>query len=426
MSLMPTLLKRTSCILVSICLIGGCGTRDNHASLTPIQSTCESVDSITLFDWRIKGAQGINIYNADGELVLIAMPDTYVSLTQYSQCINGNYYQQLANNSLDLPNNTTYYIDLNQEGLYAVDDWKVDRPHLIPTGQTVISNDSFELKDINGNIKYEGKVSLTLDVITVESDRIGIYFQDQLLYIDQNQLNQSVEMVDTRCNPNHISVLMYHFFYDPTNESSQDGNDLNIVTFENQMAYLNENNIVTLTMQQLYHYLTGSGIVPKQSVVITIDDGDESVARLAKPVVQKYQLNATLFVIGGWFGESLPFEFVEMAQDGIELQSHSFLMHQGGCSGMGHGGRLLCVDKQEGIDDTIQSLNYVDNGFVYCYPFGDVNDHAVQILRESGVKMAFTTQGGQVSMGDDLYHLPRIRISESNDMNYFVQSISNE
>lgn len=125
----------------------------------------------------------------------------------------------------------------------------------------------------------------------------------------------------------------------------------------------------------------------------------------------------------GWAGETLPFEMIQMREDGLELQSHSFLMHQSGCPGMGHGGRLLCVDTETGIADTIQSLEYVDGGFVYCYPFGDVNDHAVEILKQSNVRLAFTTEYGKVHAGQDRYRLPRIRVTGGAGLEQFMRSL---
>ena len=428
---MQTLQKRTSLLLVTLLLATGCGTRDTNASLTPLHSPNSSLDSAInvdtsqFFPWRVSSENGVNIYDESGNLVMVSSANIFVTLEQEGNVIDGKTYQKLSYNTLELSQNTNYYIDCSQEGLVENTSWINYSTNLQPLGLTVVTNDSFTLYDINANEIFKGVSSLTFDVITQQEEGVGVYFQDKLVYLSTNDIAAiNGEKVSWQ-NPESVSVLMYHFFYDPETENSQDGNDLNINTFDQQCDYLQNEGYVTLTMQQLYHYLTGSGNIPSKSVVLTIDDGDESVYRLAKDVIKSHNFNATLFVVGGWFGETLPFEFIELAQDGIELQSHSFLMHQGGCEGMGHGGRLLCVDRNEGIEDTILSLDYVDNGFVYCYPFGDVNDHAIDILQQTNVKMAFTTESGKVRVGDDLFHLPRIRVSENSDMTYFAQSISN-
>ena len=90
---------------------------------------------------------------------------------------------------------------------------------------------------------------------------------------------------------------------------------------------------------------------------------------------------------------------------------------------MGHGGRLLCVDYNEGVNDTIMSFDYVDGGFVYCYPFGDYNDHAEQIIRDAGAKLAFTTEHGMIHPGMNLLELPRVRVIGGAGLDRFAGSL---
>ena len=86
-------------------------------------------------------------------------------------------------------------------------------------------------------------------------------------------------------------------------------------------------------MREVYYFMTGRANVPAHSLAITIDDGDPSVHEYAFPVFQKNGLNATLFLICGWEDPTLSYDFWEMREDGLELQSHGFLTHQGGCAG---------------------------------------------------------------------------------------------
>jgi predicted enzyme related to lactoylglutathione lyase len=108
----------------------------------------------------------------------------------------------------------------------------------------------------------------------------------------------------------------------------------------------------------------------------------------------------------------------------MELQSHGFLTHTGGCSGMGHGGLLMCMDHDAGVADTKQSFDYVDGGFVYCYPFGDINENAESIVRDGGARLAFTTAGGRITQNMDPLALPRVRVTGGNGLSAFAASIS--
>ena len=190
-----------------------------------------------------------------------------------------------------------------------------------------------------------------------------------------------------------------------------------------QLKYLKEHNYVTLRMQDVENFLDGKVQLPKNSVSITIDDGTASIYKYAYPLLKKYGDSATLFLIGNHLkDDKLPQSFQEMKQNGMELQSHSYGMHTGGCEG-GHGGALRCVAHDEGVTDTEKSFSIIGGGNVYCYPYGDVTDSALQIMKDAGVHMAFTTNYGKIEPGMDKLQLPRVRIFGDADIQQFIYSL---
>ena len=180
---------------------------------------------------------------------------------------------------------------------------------------------------------------------------------------------------------------------------------------------------MTLRMQDVENFLDGKVQLPKNSVSITIDDGTASIYKYAYPLLKKYGNSATLFLIGNHLkDDKLPQSFQEMKQNGMELQSHSYGMHTGGCEG-GHGGALRCVAHDEGVTDTEKSFSIIGGGNVYCYPYGDVTDSALQIMKDAGVHMAFTTNYGKIEPGMDKLQLPRVRIFGDADIQQFIYSL---
>lgn len=411
--------NKLAAALSLLLVISGCSGNNVPTASDVIESSESAPQPVSgenlLSYWRIKADQPILAYDHQGELVATIEPGSVVTLAQNGYALNGTIYQQMEN--------TDWYIKTDANGINEDTSWYLNPKHLIPLGMQATIKGGSTIVDFFDDPRYTLAQPLSVDVVTMDDTKIGFYFQNDLVYANISDLETTIEKPILN-NPQSVEVLMYHFFYDPASETPQDGNDVSTVDFQGQLEALNANNVTLLTMQELYHYLTGSGQVPNRSMVLTIDDGDESVYRLGYPLIKQAGVNATLFVICGWFADPRPYEFTQMAQDGIELQSHGFLMHQGGCSGMGHGGLLQCVDFEQGVDDTLRSLAYVDQGFVYCYPFGDVNDHAVNILQQAGVKMAFTTEYGSVSTGDDLYHLKRIRISGSDGVDGFKSKLN--
>lgn len=418
MRILPKINKPVA-VLALLLGVSGCSGNEVPTASDVMESevtTSAPVSSDQLLSyWRIKASEPILVYDDQQSLVATIEPDTVVTLAQNGYRNGPTIYQQLEN--------TRWYIKTDASGIVEDTSWLLNEPHLIPMGvQATIHKDAW-LYDFFDHHCYTVVEPMEVEVVSWDDARIGFYFQNNLVYVDIDDVDVSNAKPQLN-NPDQVEVLMYHFFYDPTIETPTDGNDVSIVDFQGQLDALKANDVTLLTMQELYHYLNGSAQIPDRSMVLTIDDGDESVYRLAYPLIQDAGVNATLFLICGWFADPRPYEFTEMAQSGIELQSHGFLMHQGGCSGMGHGGRLQCVDFDEGVADTQRSMAYVDNGFVYCYPFGDVNEHAVEILKASGIKMAFTTEYGPVSTGDDLYHLSRIRISGDDGIDGFKTKLN--
>lgn len=90
---------------------------------------------------------------------------------------------------------------------------------------------------------------------------------------------------------NGIPVFLYHTI-DPE-------------VFESHLIYLKENNYKTLDVDEFYKILTGKNEQKSNKVVLlTIDDARSSVWRYAYPLLKKYQIHATIFVIPGVTEES--------------------------------------------------------------------------------------------------------------------------
>jgi peptidoglycan/xylan/chitin deacetylase (PgdA/CDA1 family) len=76
--------------------------------------------------------------------------------------------------------------------------------------------------------------------------------------------------------------------------------------FEEQLQFLRENGYHTATAGELHDHLTGARPLPADSVVITIDDGRTSVYTHAYPLLQKFGMRATVFLIPGYIPEQGP------------------------------------------------------------------------------------------------------------------------
>lgn len=106
--------------------------------------------------------------------------------------------------------------------------------------------------------------------------------------------------------------------------------------FERQMRWLHEQGYRTISLDELSDWMDGRAPRPERAVVLTFDDGDESIARLAAPVLRRYGFHATVFLLTGRAGQTgwNDIDFVDWpelraleAEGVFRVESHTHDMH---------------------------------------------------------------------------------------------------
>ena len=220
-----------------------------------------------------------------------------------------------------------------------------------------------------------------------------------------------------------ISVFMYHYFYDDANgETGKDANYLAKSLFEGQLKYLSENDYYIPNMKEIKLYLDGQLDLPAKSAVLTLDDGAESNYRIAYPLSVQYKIPLVWFVVTSWTNVDDELQKSMYNSGYTRYHSHTDNMHEGGC-GEQHGGKILCVDHNTGVNDLKTSIEKLNNADALAYPCGDTNDHAKKIVTEAGISLAFTTNYGKIHVGDDKLALPRVRINDGISLQRYIDSL---
>ncbi|MCH4206866.1 MAG: polysaccharide deacetylase family protein [Solobacterium sp.] len=308
--------------------------------------------------------------------------------------------------------------------------WFENHTNLVPYASTLTASSGYQLEDEKGTVLLNCDSANDYQVYVKPDDsdpRYGVKFQNAVYYIPKDQVTDVKDTGESVSQPlaDDLPVLMYHFFYSEQDGGTRkDANDVEVNELDQQLNWLSTDGYHSLSMRETEYFMEQRAQIPEKSVAITIDDGDPSMHQYGYPIFKKYGIHATLFVVCGWQPAEMSYDLWEMREDGIELQSHSFLMHQGGCSGMGHGGALLCCSHEDGVKDTKESFDYVDGGFVYCYPFGDINDSAESIVKDAGAKLAFTTKPGKIDPSMDPLALPRVRVRGGEGLEAYQASIA--
>lgn len=174
--------------------------------------------------------------------------------------------------------------------------------------------------------------------------------------------------------------------------------------FKKQMQYLHDEGYHTITMDELYDYVTKGTELPDKPVLITFDDGYIDNYKYAFPILKEYNMKATLFMITSAFGESRFInveQLKEMQANGIDIQSHT-VNHKD----------LRNMSLDQARDELIGSKAVLEDRMKHpvryiAYPGGFSNKDIDRIAEESGYRMAFTVQAGNVEPGQNLFNLPR-------------------
>jgi peptidoglycan/xylan/chitin deacetylase (PgdA/CDA1 family) len=220
---------------------------------------------------------------------------------------------------------------------------------------------------------------------------------------------------------NRVRVLAYHTVNDKVN-------------FEKQLKYISRHFNV-ISAKDFKQYLAGNIGFPKNTVLITFDDGDRSVLENGLPLLTKYKLPAVVFIITDLIDTHKPFwwdeieyylgkengnkkiweiknwanidrenyllelrqnykkpllrymqlttsQLTEMQNEGVEIANHSHT----------HPMFNLCtaqeleyeIQESKGI---LSSLN--SNPDIFAYPNGNYSDISEEILNKNGIKIAF-------------------------------------
>ncbi|MDF2540503.1 MAG: Chitin deacetylase [Herbinix sp.] len=247
-----------------------------------------------------------------------------------------------------------------------------------------------------------------------------------------------------------FSTLMYHEIrkrdtFQPTNPSpinvKQNYNDIlpsplfvTLEHFEEQMAYLYHNNFHTLTLDEVKAYYYEHIELPKQSVLLSFDDCYQSIKQYAYPILKKYGFHGVAFVVTGWLHDE-PKEFhtdqsVCMAEsdlntisDVFEYANHTDLFHTRTNNTVG---RIMTAEDDVFIADLARcnQKNYITNKDVFAYPFGFYQERNVDLLRNNGFKLAFTSEVGCNNLHTDPLLLKRNAIPYFMDLTSFKNIVN--
>lgn len=269
-------------------------------------------------------------------------------------------------------------------------------------------------KDISSSITIEG----TPDTKT-PGDYLVTYTATSSTGL-QVQRTRNVHVVQNMDkNTAGVPVLMYHYVHTATDApETEDANSILDTKLEEQLQWLTQNNYYYPSYAELRAYIDGTHSLPKNSVVLTFDDGSQNFLSYGTPLLEKYKVPATSFLVG--VDNISP--CTANASPYITFQSHSYDMHRAGGT-KGHGGRISALTQAEVLDDLQKNISLLGSSDAFAYPYGDTTEEAQAAIKQAGIKCAFTTNYGKVHVGDDPTCLDRVRVQGGASLSSYIASV---
>lgn len=305
----------------------------------------------------------------------------------------------------NLPNE--YYI--SYEDVTPIDEISIksDRyKKYIPYNKNIITKDKIKLYNSKNELIYSLPEKLNTPIIINDDNFYGIEYNDELLFIKNEDIEKIEENKNTnKNNTKSIAVLNYHFFYDENDPKEVTDCNQEIchskTLFKSHLNYIKENNIFTPTMEEYELYMNKKINLPK-SVLITIDDGWRM--GIGIDLLEEYKLNGTVFLITSWWENDI--DFINNFEY-VKFHSHGDNLHNPGVCPGGQGGAIKCLTKSKLLDDLALSRKKLNGSHIFCYPFYEYNDYSIEVLKEAGFTMAFAGNNRRSVPEDNKYAIPR-------------------
>lgn len=222
-------------------------------------------------------------------------------------------------------------------------------------------------------------------------------------------------------HPHPVPILMYHKI---PNQDLQSVHKIyvNKINFEKHLKFFKFRGFETLTFSELAAFWNGQRPwreFPRKPLMLTFDDGYKDNLTNAQPLLKKYHMRATIFLLADhsitentWDSNTREPSSAIMtltekkALDPavFEIASHGF-----------HHLHLNQVSEEKAFSEMQSSKEALEKDFgrlvtAFAYPFGSSNLRIAELCEKAGYSFAVNTDQGGIHTADNPFYLFRVNI----------------
>jgi peptidoglycan/xylan/chitin deacetylase (PgdA/CDA1 family) len=202
---------------------------------------------------------------------------------------------------------------------------------------------------------------------------------------------------------------MYNYveYFKDNKDKTRQVLDTETPILEAQLRTLISDHFTFLTMSDVAAILDGKKDLPEKPVVLTFDDGYRDFYTDAYPILKKYKVKATAYIVPGFLDQPnymFTSQIKMLGKDNnIELGAHT--MHHVWLKDMAPflAEREIAQSKYK-LEDLIHKPV-----ISFAYPYGAFDNSAIDITKKAGFATAVSTIAGIEASNNNRYFLFRIR-----------------
>lgn len=379
--------------------------------------------------------------NTEAAQISISKEGQPVSLAEQPRTLNGTAYVLLEDyvsivgGELTIDARTNYFVVSNgEEVLFRLNpntnNVQVDKKWQSSVIEKIDGQLYVPLREMNYLIGYYTAFDFNTNTILMSKEPV--------VDMELSAAKANWSIPSTQLNPTHhiyVPILCYHVL--------SDGRADTLYTpywqFEEHLKAIKQHGYTPITPQQLYEAYFMKKALPKKPILITFDDGYYDNYSYGYPLLKKYDMPATIFLITKNIAPvenieltpglpRLSWENVKAMTSYVTFQNHTYNSHIQTRNKLGYLTGMIATpmkingkfetpkqqydrvyaDVQKSEDLLKQHVGY--GSYIFSYPFGAHNQTTIQTLKNSHIPLAVTIKPGIAKNSSKPYELPRLLV----------------